>query len=74
MTYTHNPNDPMVLLANKANTLLQQYNSNTISLQEFKDSMNTQVIPSVTGLNTSSHNDDAMHTISYAVAMVGSPE
>jgi hypothetical protein len=74
MTYSHNPSDPMVVLASTANTLLQQYNSQTITLQQFKDSMNTQVIPQVSGLDKSSHNDDAMHTITYAVAMVGSVE
>lgn len=69
MSYPHNPSNPMVVLAGTADTLLQQYESGTISLQEYKDSMNTQVIPQVATLDVSSPNDDAMHTISFAVAM-----
>jgi hypothetical protein len=53
---------------------MDQYNNKTITLQQYKDSMNTQVIPYVATLNTSSHNDDAMHTISESVAMVGAPD
>jgi hypothetical protein len=64
----------MVVLATTAQSLVSQYNNKTITLQQFKDSMNSQVIPQVAGLNTSSHNDDAMHTISNAVAMVGAPD
>ena len=74
MTYTHNPSDPMVVLASTAQSLMDQYNSNTITLQEYKDSMNSQVVPQVAGLDTSSHNDNAMYTISTAVAMIGIPD
>jgi len=74
MTYSHNPSDPMVVLATTAQSLMDQYNNKTITLQQYKDSMNTQVIPHVATLNTSSHNDDAMHTISESVAMVGAPD
>ena len=74
MTYTHNPYDPMVLLAATARELLDQYNSNSITLQQYKDAVNAQVAPFVAGLNTSSHNDAAMYTISTAVAMVGAPD
>lgn len=74
MTYTHNPSDPMVLLAATAQGLLDQYNNKTITLQQYKDYMNAQVVPFVAGLDTSSHNDAAMHTISEAVAMVGAPD
>jgi hypothetical protein len=74
MTYTHNPSDPMVLLAATAKGLLDQYNSNVITLEEYKDYMNAQVVPFVATLDKSSHNDDAMHTISEAVAMVGAPD
>jgi hypothetical protein len=74
MTYTHNPSDPMVLLAATAKGLLDQYNSNVITLEEYKDYMNTQVVPFVATLDRSSHNDSAMHTISEAVAMVGAPD
>jgi hypothetical protein len=74
MTYSHNPSDPMVVLATTAKSLMDQYNNKTITLQQYKDSMNTQVIPQVAGLNRSSHNDDAWHTISESVAMVGAPD
>jgi hypothetical protein len=74
MTYTHNPSDPMVVLATTAQNLLNQYTNKTITLQHYKDSMNTQVIPQMANLNTSSHNDDAMHTLSEAIAMVGAPD
>jgi flagellar hook-associated protein FlgK len=74
MTYSHNPSDPMVVLATTAKSLVDQYNNNSITLQQFKDSMNSQVVPQVAGLNKSSHNDDAWHTISSAVALVGSPD
>lgn len=74
MTYSRNPNDPMVTLATTANTLLNQYNSNAISLEQYKTSMNTQVVPLVDGLDKSSHNDDAWHTITTAVAMLGDVE
>jgi hypothetical protein len=74
MSYTHNPSDPMVILAGTANTLLQQYQTEAITLEQFKDAMNTQVVPLVSTLDKSSHNDNAMHTISYAVAMLGAVE
>lgn len=75
MSYTHNPSDPMVILATTANTLLQQYNTKSITLEQYQSSMSAQVIPQIATLDTSGHNDDAMHTISYAVAMaVGSVE
>lgn len=75
MSYTHNPSDPMVILADTANTLLQQYNTQAITLEQYQASMASQVIPQVATLDTSSHNDDAMHTIQFAVAMaVGSVE
>jgi hypothetical protein len=74
MTYTHNPSDPMVSLASTANNLVQQYESGAITLEQFKSFVNSQVTPSVATLNTSSHNDDAYHTISYAVSLAGAPE
>ena len=74
MTYTHNPSDPMVVLASTAQGLVDQYNNKSITLQQFKDAMNAQVVPQVASLDKSSHNDDAMHTISNAVAMVGAPD
>lgn len=74
MTYTHNPSDPMVLLAATAQELLDQYNSSSITLQQYKDAVNAQVAPFVAGLDTSSHNDDAMYTISTAIAMAGAPD
>jgi hypothetical protein len=74
MTYTHNPADPMVTLATTAKSLVDQYEAKSITLQQFKDSMNSQVVPQVSGLDKSSHNDDAWHKISNAVAMVGEPD
>ena len=74
MTYTHNPADPMVVLATTAKSLVDQYEAKSITLQQFKDSMNAQVVPNVAGLNKSSKNDDAWHTICNAVAMVGAPD
>jgi hypothetical protein len=64
----------MVILAATSKTLVNQYNNNSITIQQFKDSMNSQVVPQVASLNKSSHNDDAWHTISSAVALVGSPD
>jgi spore coat protein CotF len=74
MSYTHNPSDPMVVLAASAKTLVDQYEAKSITLQQFKDSMNSQIVPQVAGLNKSSNNDVAWHTISNAVAMVGAPD
>jgi hypothetical protein len=74
MTYSHNANDPMVILASTAQTLLDQYNSNTISLQQYKTFVNAQIVSSLPGLNKSSNNDDAWHTITTAVAMVDAVE
>ena len=74
MTYTHNPYDPMVLLVATAQDLLDQYNSSSITLQQYKDAVNAQVTPFVANLDTSSHNDAAMYKISTAVAMVGAPD
>jgi hypothetical protein len=74
MTYAHNPSDPMVVLATTAGSLVSQYESKSITLEQFKNSMNSQVVPQVAGLNKSSNNDDAWHTISNAVAMVGAPD
>jgi hypothetical protein len=47
---------------------MDQYNNKTITLQQYKDGISSQVTPFVTGLNKSSHNDDAMHAISYSMA------
>ena len=74
MAYTHNLSDPMVILASTAQSLMDQYNNNTITIEQFKTSMNSQVVPQVAGLDKTSHNDDAWHTISSAVALVGSPD
>ena len=74
MTYTHNPSDPMVILASTAQGLVDQYTNKTITLQQYKDAMNAQVIPQLATLDRSGHNDAAMHTISEAVAMVGAPD
>jgi len=74
MSYSHNPSNPMVILAGTANTLLQQYNTNEITFEQFKTAMNSQVVPLVATLDKSSPNDEAMHTISYAVAMVDGVE
>jgi len=74
MAYTHNPSDPMVILASTAQSLMDQYNNNTITIDQFKTSMNSQVVPQVAGLDKTSHNDSAWHTISSAVALVGSPD
>ena len=74
MTYTHNPADPMVVLATTAKSLVDQYEAKSITLQQFKDSMNSQVVPQVAGLDKSSRNDDAWHTIVSAVNLVGSPD
>lgn len=74
MTYSHNPSDPMVVLATTAQSLVDQYENKSITAQQFKDSMNSQVVPQVAGLDKSSHNDDAWHKISSAVALVGTPD
>lgn len=75
MSYSHNSNNPMVVLANTANTLFQQYESKSITLEEYQAAIASQVIPQLATLDKSSPNDEAMHTISYAVAMaVGSVE
>jgi hypothetical protein len=64
----------MVILASTAQSLMDQYNNNTITIEQFKTSMNSQVVPQVAGLDKTSHNDSAWHTISSAVALVGSPD
>jgi len=74
MTYSHNSNDPMVLLAATAENLLNQYDSNIITLEQLKNSLNNQIIPLVPSLDKSSHNDNAWHTITQAVAMVDAVE
>ena len=53
MTYTHNPADPMVVLATTAKSLVDQYEAKSITLQQFKDSMNSDVVPQVAGLDKS---------------------
>ena len=65
-------------LASTANTLLQQYKNKTITLQQLKDSVNTQVIAAFTGISANvtkdfTVNDEDMHTISVAIRMIGSP-
>ena len=70
MTYQHNPSDPLVLLAATANTLMDQYNTNAITLEQFKSALNSQVVPQFATVDKSSHNDDAYHTISVAVSYV----
>ena len=65
-------------LASTANTLLQQYKNKTITLQQLKDSVNTQVIAAFTGISANAAkdftvNDEDMHTISVAIRMIGSP-
>ena len=74
MSYNNNQSNPMVILATTAQLLIDQYNSGSSTLQQFKDSVNSQVVPQVSGLDKSSHNDNAWHTISTAVAMVGAPD
>jgi hypothetical protein len=74
MSRAPNSNDPMAILAATAQALVDQYESQQITLQQYKDSMNSQVVPQVSGLDKSSHNDNAWHTISYAVALVDSVE
>jgi hypothetical protein len=64
----------MVVLATTAKSLMDQYYNKSITIDQFKNSMNSQVVPQVAGLNKSSHNDDAWHTICMAVALVGSPD
>lgn len=66
-------------LASTANTLLQQYKNKTITLQQLKDSVNTQVIAAFTGISDNASKDTTvngvdMHTISVAIRMIGSPD
>ena len=74
MTYQHNPGDPLVLLAATAKSLMDQYDANTITLQQFKDALNSQVVPQFATVDKSSSNDDAYHTISQAVSYVNAIE
>lgn len=74
MSRSPSPDSPFSILGNTANTLLQQYNSQSITLEQLKDAVNAQIVPFMEGLDTSSHNDDAMHNISNAVAMVNAVE
>ena len=70
MTYQHNPSDPLVTLAATANTLMNQYNTNAITLEQFKNALNSQVVNQFATVDKSSHNDDAYSTISRAVSYV----
>jgi hypothetical protein len=73
MSYTRGGNnDQIVILANSANTLMQQYNTQTITLQAYKDSVNTQILPTYNSLDKRTISDDnSMHTVSLAIRMLG---
>ena len=70
MTYSHNPSDPLVLLAATANTLMSQYETQAISLDEFKTQLNSQIVSQFANIDKSSFNDDAYSTLTKAVAYV----
>lgn len=74
MTYSHNSSDPMVLLAATANTLINQYESKSISLQEYKDAANAQLVTQFQTLDVSSHNDNAYNTLTRALVLIDSVE
>ena len=75
MSYSHNSNNPMVVLSNTADALLQQYESNSLTLEEYQAAITSQVIPQLEGLDKSVPIDEAMNKIQFAVAMaVGSVE
>ena len=68
MTYSHSPTDPLVVLATTANNLMQQYESKTITLDEFKTAINSQLVNQFASVDKSSHNDDAYYTITTTIA------
>ena len=74
MTYQYNPTDPLVLLAETANGLVNQYENKEITLEQFKNSLNSQVIPQFASVDKSSKNDDAYYKISTAIAYINAIE
>ena len=74
MTYTHNPADPMVVLATTAKSLMDQYEAKTLTIQQYVTAMNSQVVPQSAGLDKSSNNDAAWYTITNSVGLMGSPD
>ena len=53
--------DTLSSLSTTANTLLQQYNSRSINLQQFKDSINSQIVPTWNTLQDTIKNDATIH-------------
>ena len=71
-----NSNDPVVILGATANTLVQQYDSKIITLQQLKDSVNTQILPTFTTFNQNNFddsNDEAKHDLDVAIRILNSP-
>ena len=72
-----NPNDPVVILGNTANTLVQQYETGTITLQQLKDLVNIQIVPTYNNFNQNNFddtNDEAKHDLDVAMRLLNSPE
>jgi len=69
-------NDPVVVLGNTANVLLQQYKSGTITLQQLKDFVNIQIAPTYNSFNQNSFNDsndESKHDLDVAMRFLNSP-
>ena len=75
-------NDTISSLGTTANTLLQQYNSKSINLQQFKDSITSQIVPTWNTLqdtirtDASVHetNDTDIHKINYVIRFLRAVE
>ena len=69
-------------LATTANTLLQQYRTSSITLQEFKDSINSQVVPTWDSMaenvrtndEVNESNDEDIHKINYVIRFLSATE
>ena len=74
MTYQQNPSDPLGLLAATAKSLMDQYDANTITLQQFKDAVQTQIVAKLNTLDMTRPADDSYYLISTAIAMTGAQD
>ena len=74
MPYSNSPNNPMVTLGNTANTIINQYNSKQITLEQFKTAVQSQIVSQLNTLDMTRPADDSYYLISTAIAMTGAQD
>ena len=69
-----NQNNPMVILGNTANTIINQYETNQITLEQFKTAVQNQIVSQLGTLDKTRPADDSYYKISTAIAMAGATD